>query len=266
MKVFLDSVGCRLNQAEIEIMARQFRAAGHEIVERPAMAELAVINTCAVTSRAGSDSRGMIRRIASAGELRIVATGCWATLQAGSAAALAGVSRVVSNVDKDRLVADLLGVPPHALDLQFTARLLLPGGRRRTRAFIKVQDGCNNRCTFCVTALARGRGRSRTLPDVVRDAQAALDGGTKEIVLTGVHLGSWGRDLGLDLKYLVRGLLAETVVPRLHLSSLEPWDLDEAFFSLWEDPRLCRLLAFAAAERLCRNAPPHGAQDVACIV
>jgi threonylcarbamoyladenosine tRNA methylthiotransferase MtaB len=119
------------------------------------------------------------------------------------------------------------------------ARTPLPGLRRRTRAFIKVQDGCDNRCTFCVTTIARGRSRSRPIADVCRDVEAALAGGTREIVLTGVHLGDWGRDLGLDLKRLVQSILRQTAVPRLRLSSLEPWDLDREFFALWEDPRLC---------------------------
>ena len=118
----------------------------------------------------------------------------------------------------------------------------LPGMRQRTRAFIKVQDGCDNRCTFCVTTLARGAARSRTLREVIADVQSALRGGAKEVVLTGVHLGSWGHEWDGHLRELVRALLHDTDVPRLRLSSLEPWDLDVEFFALWEDPRLCQHL------------------------
>jgi threonylcarbamoyladenosine tRNA methylthiotransferase MtaB len=96
-----------------------------------------------------------------------------------------------------------------------------------------VQDGCDNHCTFCITTIARGEGRSRSVAEVILDIQSALAGGTKEIVLTGVHLGSWGYDRGMYLKDLVGTILRETDVPRLRLSSLEPWDLDAEFFSLW---------------------------------
>ena len=258
MKVYLDTIGCRLNQSEIETMARQFRAAGHEIVATAAEADMAVVNTCTVTSQAAADSRGAIRRIARAGVDEIIATGCWVTLQPEKAAVLPNVLRIVNNERKDDLVADLLEIPSETFDLEPIAREPLPGLRQRTRAFIKVQDGCDNHCTFCITTVARGEGRSRPLADVIADAQSALDGGTKEIVLTGVHLGSWGQDLstsvstsstrllkagsGAHLRDLVKAILAHTDTPRLRLSSLEPWDLDADFFQLWEDERLCQHL------------------------
>ncbi|MBU2609479.1 MAG: MiaB/RimO family radical SAM methylthiotransferase [Chloroflexi bacterium] len=265
MRIFLDSIGCRLNQSEIETMARQFRAAGHEIVASAAEADIAVINTCTVTSKAASDSRGKIRAAARLGVDEIAVTGCWATLEPQAAAALPGVRRVVPNDRKDSLVADILNLQPstlraepqgEAFDLEPLTRVPLPGLRQRTRAFIKVQDGCDNHCTFCITAIARGAGRSRPIPDVLADIRAALAGGTKEIVLTGVHLGSWGQDLstypsgtmslgaglGLCLRDLVKTILNETDAPRLRLSSLEPWDLDADFFALWQDARLCRHL------------------------
>jgi threonylcarbamoyladenosine tRNA methylthiotransferase MtaB len=239
MKIYLDTVGCRLNQSEIEMMAWQFRAAGHEIVATADGADLAVVNTCAVTAQAASDSRASIRRAAGSSGIRVIATGCWTSLQPTQAAALPKVSRVVVNEDKDQLVARVLERPQLDFDVEPIARQPLPGAHRRTRAFIKVQDGCNNRCTFCITTLARGGSRSRQIGAVIRDAQSALEGGTKEIVLTGVHLGSWGQEFGTHLKSLVRAILDDTDVPRLRLSSLEPWDLDEDFFTLWEDPRMC---------------------------
>lgn len=246
MKIYLDTIGCRLNQSEIEAMARQFRAVGHEIVTSAQLADMAVVNTCAVTNEAAADSRGKIRHIARAGVNDIVATGCWATLQPQQANALPSVLRVVTNDRKDHLVSDVLGLPQESFDLEPIARKPLPGLHRRTRAFIKVQDGCDNHCTFCVTTIARGNGRSRSVADVILDIQSALDGGTKEIVLTGVHLGSWGQDLstsrkagsGKHLRDLIKAILRETDAPRLRLSSLEPWDLDADFFSLWEDSRL----------------------------
>lgn len=275
MKVYLDTVGCRLNQAEIETMAQQFRLAGHEIVAVPEGADLAVVNTCAVTNEAASDSRSRIRKAGRAGAAEIIATGCWATLEPRKAAELPKVTRVVSNARKDSLVTEALSPPTieqrgEAFDLEPLQRVPLPGLHRRTRAFIKVQDGCDNHCTFCITTIARGAGRSRSLADVIRDINAALAGGTKEIVLTGVHLGSWGQDQaatqkgqGWRLRDLVSAILRETDVPRLRLSSLEPWDLDADFFSLWEDPRLMPHLHLplqsgcgATLKRMARKTTP----------
>ena len=238
MKIFLDTIGCRLNQAEIESMSRQFRATGHEIVADAEAADMAVVNTCAVTTQAASDSRGKIRAIARAGVKEIAATGCWTSLQPKEAAALPNVKFVIANDKKDSLVSQTLNLPPSTFDLEPINRIPIPGLHRRTRAFIKVQDGCDNACTFCVTTIARGAGRSRPLDDVIDDVNSALAGGSKEIVLTGVHLGSWGQELGFHLRHLVESLLQKTDVQRLRLSSLEPWDLDEDFFSLWTDPRL----------------------------
>jgi len=243
MKIYLDTIGCRLNQAEIENMAHGFRAAGHEIVASAELAEMAVVNTCAVTNDAVSVSRGKIRQIARAGVNDIVATGCWTTLQPQSALELPNVTRIIPNDQKDHLVAQTLNLhpssfTPHPFDLEPLTRIPLPGLHRRTRAFIKVQDGCNNQCTFCITTVARGEARSRTVADVIQDIQFALDGGAKEIVLTGVHLGSWGYDLDSHLAELINAILHNTDVPRLRLSSLEPWDLSVEFFSLWMDSRL----------------------------
>ncbi|MBI5823373.1 MAG: tRNA (N(6)-L-threonylcarbamoyladenosine(37)-C(2))-methylthiotransferase MtaB [Chloroflexi bacterium] len=244
MKIFLDTIGCRLNQAEIETMARQFRAAGHEIVATAEHAELAVVNTCAVTTQAASDSRSKIRNIARAGVEQIIPTGCWTTLQPKEAAALPNILRVVTNDQKDSLVATTLNLEPSTFDLEPIERSPIPGLHRRTRAFIKVQDGCDNKCTFCITTVARGEGRSRPLADVISDINSALAGDSKEIVLTGVHLGSWGQDIStalnvnFHLRDLVNAILRETDVKRLRLSSLEPWDLNADFISLWTDQRL----------------------------
>jgi threonylcarbamoyladenosine tRNA methylthiotransferase MtaB len=242
MKIYLDTIGCRLNQAEVERMAQEFRFLGHEIVAQAQEAELAVINTCAVTVEAASDSRNRIRAAARAGVPQIIATGCWATLEPAQAAAMPQVQRVIPNAQKDALVAEVLGLPPELFEREPLEREPLPGLRMRTRAFLKVQDGCNNHCTFCITTVARGAARSYPLQEVVRRVQAAVASGTQEVVLTGVHLGSWGQEWGLHLRHLIQAILQDTDLPRLRLSSLEPWDLDEAFFRLWENPRLCRHL------------------------
>lgn len=266
MKVFLDSIGCRLNQSEIETYARQFVAAGHTLVPTAEQADLVLVNTCAVTAAAASDSRNKIRQAARAGAGEIVVTGCWSTLYPQDARNLPAVGRVIPNAEKDALVPNLLGLAPEVFDVEPVARQPVPGARLRTRAFIKVQDGCDNRCTFCITTVARGAGRSRPLPQILADIQAALDGGSREIVLTGVHLGSWGQDFPGEfrLRHLVQAILTETDAPRLRLSSLEPWDLDAEFFRLWENPRLCRHLHLplqsgcaATLRRMARKTTPE---------
>jgi threonylcarbamoyladenosine tRNA methylthiotransferase MtaB len=266
MKVYLDTIGCRLNQSEIEKMARQFRAAGHEIVASPAAADLVVVNTCAVTAEAGSDSRQKIRQAHKAGSAEIIVTGCWATLEPDAAQNMPAVTQVYANPHKDDLVSDVLGIPGQDFDLEPLARQVLPGVHRRTRAFIKVQEGCDNFCTFCLTRLLRGKSTSLPVQEVLQDIRFALEGGTQEIVLTGVQLGSWGLDFDppSSLAWLVRKILAETEVPRLRLSSLEPWNLDEDFFALWEEPRVCRHLhlplqsgSSATLKRMGRNVTPE---------
>ena len=244
MKIYLDTVGCRLNQSEIERYARQFRAAGHSLVSSAEQADLVVLNTCAVTQAAASDSRQKVRQAARLGAGEIILTGCWSALEPDLAGAMPGVSRVIPNLSKDLLVAQVLGLPEEAFEKEFIERQPLPGSRQRTRAFIKAQDGCDNRCTFCITTVARGEGRSQSVGEVLADIAASLAGGAQEVVLTGVHLGSWGHDFSPPgrLADLVIAVLQETGVPRLRLSSLEPWDLDEDFFGLWQNPRLCRHL------------------------
>jgi threonylcarbamoyladenosine tRNA methylthiotransferase MtaB len=274
MKVYLETLGCRLNEAEIESMARGFTTAGHQVVTQAAQADLCVINTCAVTSDASKSSRNRIRAIHRAQPgAQIVVTGCYSELASDQAQALPGVARVVANAAKDQLVpivlidqiatgsgqalrADAVRPddaptrrlapiePAEPMDAEPITLDYVPGAHGHTRAFVKVQDGCDNQCTFCVTRIARGPGRSRPIADIVAEIQAMAAAGYKEAVLTGVQIGSYGESLGLasahnGLTALIRAILADTAMPRLRISSLEPWDLDDAFFALWADPRLC---------------------------
>ncbi|MGB9521441.1 MAG: MiaB/RimO family radical SAM methylthiotransferase, partial [Anaerolineales bacterium] len=270
MKIFLDMVGCRLNQSEIESFARQFVAAGHTLVEQAAGADLVVINTCTVTASAAADSRAKIRQAQRVGAPQMAVTGCWATLEPEAAAQLAAGAYIIPNDEKDDLVKKVL--PEY--ELEPIMRQPIPGARRRTRAFIKVQDGCDNHCTFCVTRLARGASRSRPITDVLEDIHVvtranpsgAADWQAREIVLSGVHLGSWGQDFSppLHLHQLIQAILDHTDVERIRLSSLEPWDLSEKFFRLWENPRLCHHLhlplqsgSSAILQRMGRKTTPE---------
>jgi threonylcarbamoyladenosine tRNA methylthiotransferase MtaB len=244
VKVFLTSLGCRLNEAEVASWARALEAGGHQVVPAPDLAQVVVVNTCAVTAEAARKSRklvgGLHRRSPSA---RLVVTGCYASLEPEAAAGLMGVDLVVDNRDKDRLAdqvarlaADAPAMPPLAAD---------PDGggahafrEARTRAFVKVQDGCRNKCSFCVVTVARGEERSHTVEEVIEEVRALEERGVREVVLCGVHLGGYGSDLGLDLATLVDRLLRATSIPRVRLSSLEPWDLPDRFAELWRDRRL----------------------------
>lgn len=242
MKIFLDVIGCRLNQSEVEGFANIFRALGHQIVSEPGQADVAIVNTCAVTVKAGADSRKQIRRASREGASTVIATGCWATLEPETAQNLPGVTEVFPNDQKDQLVMTVLNKTAEELSALQLIREPLPGDRGRTRAFIKVQEGCDNRCTYCLTRLARGKSRSRELLDIHRDVQAALDGDVKEIVLTGVQLGAWGRDFNepQGLRDLLANILENQQIKRVRLSSIEPWEFDLSLLSLWQDERLCR--------------------------
>ena len=244
MKVFLDSIGCRLNQSEIESMAKQLLAAGHEIVSDPVVADKVVINTCAVTREAAKDARAMTRRINRVNPTaEIILTGCYATVAPEELSQVKGAGPIVTNKDKDRLVQ--LIDPEARIELPVyeqepILREFLSGNTGNTRAFVKVQDGCDNRCTFCVTTIARGESRSRHLGDVVAEIQSLASAGYREAVLTGVHLGSYGVDLGngTRLSDLISAILFHTDMPRIRLSSLEPWDIPADFFELWQNTRL----------------------------
>ncbi|MAS35654.1 MAG: tRNA (N(6)-L-threonylcarbamoyladenosine(37)-C(2))-methylthiotransferase MtaB [Anaerolineaceae bacterium] len=246
MKVHLRTLGCRLNQSEIDTMARQLQQQGHEVVDDPAQADQFIVNTCAVTNEATASSRKLIRELGRANETaEITVTGCYAQISPQAIRVLPNVGRVVDNLEKDRLVEHVTGVPLESFDQEpFSRDDSLPGAMGRTRAFVKVQDGCDNACTFCITTVARGAGRSRSMAEVVEEIRYLYDVGYHEVVLTGVHLGSYGHDLNDPdgLVKLVHAILAETDIPRLRLSSLEPWDLSPSFFDLWQNPRVCRHL------------------------
>lgn len=245
MKVFFDSIGCRLNQSEIERMAYQVIQAGHEPVATPEECDLAVINTCSVTAAAASDSRSKVRGVHRRNRgAQIVLTGCWSELEHDAASALPGVIQVVTNTKKDALIPFVLGLPDLEPSWGVLERRSIPGIRRRTRAFIKVQDGCDNHCTYCLPTIARGASRSRPIDAIVAEIRSAVRGGVKEVVLTGSQLSAYGFDQpeDIDLTTLIRSILDQTKISRIRLSSLEPWGLPKDLFALLRDARVCRQL------------------------
>lgn len=241
MKVYVETLGCRLNESEIEAIARGFTQRGDQIVQDASEADLCVVNTCAVTQDASKASRQRIRQMNRANpDAQIIVTGCYSQLAPKEVSALPGVAQIVDNLDKDRLVPIVMHERPDPMDDE-ALRLdtaYRPGTHGHTRAFVKVQDGCDNLCTFCVTRIARGTGRSRPVAEVVQEIRGMHSAGYQEAVLTGVQIGSYGERHG-GLTELIRAILQDTDIPRVRISSLEPWDLDEAFFELWQNPRLC---------------------------
>jgi threonylcarbamoyladenosine tRNA methylthiotransferase MtaB len=241
MRVRLETLGCRLNEAELETWARQFRARGFGIAAEGEPADLVVVNTCAVTGEAVRKSRQILRRVQRGNPAaRLVVSGCLASLEAEAIAREQPVDLVVANRDKERLVelsVEALGLPSRPpADLDGEADTLFTRGRQR--AFIKVQDGCRHRCTFCIVTLARGEERSRPVREVVAEINRLAAGSVQEVVLTGVHLGGYGSDIGSDLLGLLGAVLADTPVARLRLGSLEPWDIPDGLWGLFASPRL----------------------------
>lgn len=245
MRVHINTLGCRLNQAESEQIAQQFRLAGYEIVGDAAQADLLVVNTCTVTGDAGRKSR----RAARPGRpgQRVVVTGCHSEVRPQE---FASADLVVRSAEKEQLAAlaaERFGLDGFALGADFRpdARLTLyPLVLDKTRTFVKIQDGCNLSCSFCLTTIARGDARSRPLGEIVREVAILAEQGCQEVVLTGVHTGSYGHDRDADLGQLIERLLSETAIPRLRLSSLEPWNFKTDWLELWQrfDGRLCRHL------------------------
>jgi threonylcarbamoyladenosine tRNA methylthiotransferase MtaB len=251
VRVHLTHLGCKLNQAEIERLGRDFTAAGHEVVGSLAEADLHVVNSCTVTQGAAKGSRqeaGRARR--SGSPIRTVLTGCYATGSPAEAARLAGVDLVVPNADKDRLVALVHAAFPDGVPREDAEPVPCSAGAQaagNTRALVKVEDGCNMRCSFCIIPSTRGAQRSRPAHEILAEIRALLGRGYQEIVITGVQISAY-RWEGLRLADLVRAILAGTRVPRLRLTSIAPWDLDERLLGLWRDDE-----AQPAGRRLCRH-------------
>ena len=241
MLVHLKTLGCRLNEAELETWAQAFQKSGHSITQHPQAAHLIVINSCAVTQDAARKSRQLIRRIHRDNpNAKLVVSGCYATLNQQEAESLLGVDLVVSNKDKDQLVEKTLteltlNTMP-AMSTEPAEISLFTRGRQR--AFVKVQDGCRYRCTFCIVTVARGEENSRPIQIVIDEINALHAQGIDEVILTGVHLGGYGSDLGNNLSDLIKAILVDTNIPRLRLGSLEPWELPADFFQLFDNSRL----------------------------
>ncbi len=231
-RVALHTLGCKLNYAETSTIGKQFLDRGFELVPFGAPAEVNVINTCSVTERADQECRQMIRRaLRAAPDSYVIVTGCYAQLAPDEVAAIDGVDLVAGTKEKFDLLALAGDIRKLSCASVHVSSLHLPqtfapawtteaGGR--TRAFLKVQDGCDFSCSFCTIPRARGESRSQALPDTVRAAEELVDKGYKEIVLTGVNVGDYGKKASSSLAALLRSLLGVQGLERIRVSSIEP--------------------------------------------
>ncbi len=218
VRVWLQTFGCRANQYDSEAVAAMVTAGGACLVASPADADVAVFNSCAVTAAAEADLRQQVRRAARAHPgLRSVVMGCAAARSADTIAALPSVTSVVAGADLDA-VAQAIGIAR-------SAAVSAAAGQRGTRGLLRIQDGCDEHCTFCATTLARGANRSRGVDALVEEARQ-LAGHHPEIVLTGIHIGTYGSDIDTSLGQLVERLVREVPAVRFRLSSVEATEVD----------------------------------------
>ncbi len=277
-RYYVENFGCRATQADGAAIERQLNESGMSRAASPGEAEVVVLNTCTVTAAADQDARAAIRRIHRHNpQARILVTGCYAQRAPQEIAALDGVSLVIGNSHKHRLaeiaasgsflsIAALTATaatetktsaPVVVEDIfahtELLAAPVFDSDNEKTRPNLKVQDGCNNRCSFCVIPFVRGRSRSLPLGEVLRNVDQLVANGYQELVVSGINLGRWGRDLRSEdhdaplgrLRFtdLLRAILDRTTVPLLRISSVEPMD--------WNDD----LIALAASsERIARHA------------
>ena len=236
--VALDSLGCKLNQAEMEILARQLSEAGCRLVSSAEKADIYILNTCTVTHVADRKTRQKLRGYHQRNpKARVVAVGCYAERSPGELQKLAGVDLVIGNDDKSNILQILKdsGYLEEISDI-YSPRLY--ESSRRTRAFIKVQEGCGNFCAYCIVPHVRSREASVPADDIIKNIKQRVSEGFREVVLTGTEIGRY-RFQGVDLPELIERILSETGVIRLRLSSLQPSEVSPALINLWRDGRLC---------------------------
>ncbi|HEX7475257.1 MAG TPA: tRNA (N(6)-L-threonylcarbamoyladenosine(37)-C(2))-methylthiotransferase MtaB [Dehalococcoidales bacterium] len=234
-KVALETLGCKLNQAESELISKQLEEAGFMLVDSVEQADICLLNTCTVTHVADRKARHILqmnhRRNPHA---KLVALGCYAERAAGDLSAIPGVDLVVNNHEKNNLVKLL----DKLNDVK--TKVIIPARREtgRTRTFVKAQDGCSNYCTYCIVPFVRGSEKSLLPDEVIREINDRVDKGYQEIVLTGTEIGKYQCE-GIGLSGLLERILAETKIKRLRLSSLQPREVTSELIGLWQDERLC---------------------------
>jgi threonylcarbamoyladenosine tRNA methylthiotransferase MtaB len=230
VNVYFHTFGCKANQYDTDRVRQAFDASGATVVDDPALADLAVINSCTVTNESEVKLRRLVRHVAKSGHAQTIVMGCAAALDEGVIAALPSVRAVVANADPAMVLRaagfDDVGAQ-HAAPLRST----------KTRALLKIQDGCDEHCTFCATTLARGNNRSRSVAELIEEARW-LAQQHAEIVLTGVHIGTYGQDAAQTLGALLEALIEAVPTVRFRLGSVEATEVDDTLARLLiEAPR-----------------------------
>ncbi|HEY51510.1 MAG TPA: tRNA (N(6)-L-threonylcarbamoyladenosine(37)-C(2))-methylthiotransferase MtaB [Dehalococcoidia bacterium] len=236
IRIALDTLGCKLNQAEAETLARELAAAGYTLVRSVAEADIYILNTCTVTHIADRKARNLLRQAHRRnGAARLIAIGCYAERSPQELAGIEGVDLVLGNdrktqvLDKLRASGCLASLPPgehNGYDYG------------RNRSFLKIQDGCRDFCSYCIVPLVRRKVKSVPVEKVIAEVKDRIAGGAREVVLTGTEVGAYHCD-GINFAGLLKRILAETGVTRLRLSSLQPQEVSAELLELWEDSRLC---------------------------
>lgn len=249
--VAFSTLGCKVNQYETEALTELFRRRGYRVVDGQQEADIFVINTCAVTAQAVAKSRHQIRHAIKLNpQAKVVVTGCFAQLEAEKIMEIPGVSLVVGTQDRAKIVAMLdemdfvepnNAVREHLKGLAFED-LSISEFSNHTRAMLKIQEGCQNFCSYCIIPYARGPERSRPMDSVLAEAERLAQAGYREVVLTGIHLSSYGRDLDppTDLTALLRAIAQVDGIERIRLSSVEPTDITDQMVELFaRERKLC---------------------------
>ncbi len=249
-KVFFQTLGCKVNQYESEAMQKLFEAAGYETASDISEAAVVVVNTCTVTAVSSQKSRQMIRRAAGVNPNAVLAVvGCYAQSEPAEISKIDGVDVIIGTKDRTRiveLVEAAIGKREKIFQVGSVEDIRefeeLPHAPHRTRAFLKIEDGCNNFCSYCIIPYVRGRVRSRSLKSIRTECLALAAAGYKEIVLTGIHIGAYGRDLSgkIFLVDAIKTVLDAANPLRLRLGSIESAEMtDELIDLLKTDARIC---------------------------
>ena len=238
-KVAIHTHGCKLNQADSQVLVRQFQEAGFTMVKSAAQADVVVLNSCTVTANSDSKARQYLRRARRSNpDALVVATGCYAQRAKGDLSAMESVSLVLDNRDKPSLVATIANkLEVESGSLAENLAVPAPG---RSRAMVKIQEGCDQVCSYCIVPKVRGRERSIPPDEIIAQINERAKLGCREAVLTGTQLGTYGFDLpGIDLAGLLQQVLVETNINRLRISSLQAQEITPDLLGLWDDSRLC---------------------------
>lgn len=239
--ILIHTHGCKLNQADSDKMSREFVSAGYNIVDSIVKADIYVLNTCTVTSTADSKARQALRSAHRHNpKALIVAAGCYSQRAEDELSEMPEVSLVVKNTEKDNII-DLIN-KIHRIDNRSVNYIEQPlqTGLSRCRAMVKIQEGCNQICSYCIVPKVRGREKSIPSETLINQINELVSEGYLEVVLTGTQLGSYGFDLpGSSLPQLIQRILQETDIPRLRVSSLQPQEINTHLLDLWANERLC---------------------------